>query len=382
MNKIAIGDLKEGMIFSAPVFIHGNSQLVAAGIPLQQKDISRLQSWGIDTVETEGKLLKNSDGDENSDDDSPAASLFDSLENDEVYHKYVDLIQRLDVICRSIIMGVPTEPRFIDSIVGQLLIAVREQRSLYISYILGGNIKDHSLAKSLVNTAILSASMAVEMKLPHHKVLHIVTGALLHDIGMLKVPQGIVEKKGSLSPLELQKIQLHPLYAYKIVSQELMYPPEVGEIVIQHHERWDGEGYPRHISGEMINMGARIVSVADAFEAMVSKKSYRNSIVGYDALKNLLSDNMRRFDPEVIKMFIQTMGIYPIGSIVLLNNGAMARVISTQGLAPLRPMVSILVDEHGRVFKPDEGAKINLLNEKNLFISKAVDEKEAAAKYV
>ena len=381
MRKIAVGDLKNEMIFSAPVYIHGNSQLVAAGIPLQQKDIDRLQSWGIETVETEGEAVGEIDEDEKSDEAPAASSLFEALEDDEVYHKYIDLIQRLDIMCKSIVMGVPIEARLIDSIVGQLLMAVRDQRSLYISYILGGNVKGHYLAKSLVNTAILSASMAVEMKLPHHKVLHIVTGALLHDIGMLKVPKEIVEKKGSLSPAELKKIQAHPLYAYKIVSQELMYPPEVGEIVIQHHERWDGEGYPRRISGEIINLGARIVSVADAFEAMVSKKHYRNSIIGYNALKNLLSDNMRRFDPDVIKMFIQTMGIYPIGSIVLLNNGAMARVISTQGAAPLRPMVNILVDEHGKVFKADEGAKIDLLGEKSLFIAKAVDEKEAAAKY-
>jgi len=369
------------MIFSAPVYIHGNSQLVAAGIPLQQKDIDRLQSWGIETVETEGESVGGFDEDKGESANPAASSLFDALEDDEVYHKYVDIIQRLDAICKSIVMGVPIEARLIDSIVGQLLMAVRDQRSLYISYILGGNVQGHYLAKSLVNTAILSASMAVEMKLPHHRVLHIVTGAVLHDIGMLKVPKEIVEKKGSLSPLELQKMQTHPLYAYKIVSQELMYPPEVGEIVIQHHERWDGEGYPQRISRAMINIGARIVSVADAFEAMVSKKSYRNSLIGYNALKNLIADNMRRFDPEVIKIFVQTMGIYPIGSIVFLNNGAMARVISTQSLAPIRPMVSILVDEHGKVFKPDEGAKIDLLCEKSLFIAKAVDEKEAAAKY-
>jgi HD-GYP domain-containing protein (c-di-GMP phosphodiesterase class II) len=155
----------------------------------------------------------------------------------------------------------------------------------------------------------------------------------------------------------------------------------VGLIVLQHHERWDGEGYPRHLSGADIDIGARIVSVSDAFEAMVSQKPYRNSMMGYQAMKNLLSDNLRRFDPDVIKAFIQTMGIYPIGSIILLNNGAMARVVDVQGTAPLRPKIKILIDEFGKVFKQDEGDDIDLLVEKSLFIAKAVDPKEAASKH-
>ena len=127
------------------------------------------------------------------------------------------------------------------------------------------------------------------------------------------------------------------------------------------------------ISGENIEIGARIVSVADAFEAMVSQKPYRNSMMGYQAMKNLLSDNLRRFDPDVIKTFIQTMGIYPISSFILLNNGALARVVNVHGNAPLRPSIRILVDEYGKIYSQGEGAIIDLLAEKNLFITKAVD---------
>ena len=103
-------------------------------------------------------------------------------------------------------------------------------------------------------------------------------------------------------------------------------------------------------------------------------------MMGYQAMKNLLSDNLRRFDPDVIKAFIQTMGIYPIGSIVLLNNGAMARVVDVQSTAPLRPKIRILIDEFSKVFKHDEGDIIDLLLEKSLFIARAVDPKELAGK--
>ena len=401
MKKILVKDLKEGEIFSAPVYIEGNNLLVPAGVEVRKKDIARLHSWAIESVETDGVPVpippktekaqtskgSNKEGKTASPKESASViSLPEVYENKAAYRSYLDLIERLDEVCNSIAEGVSVEARSIDNITGRLLQAVREQRNSFIGFILGGEIKGYEMAKSLVNTAILSALIAMELKLPHHRVQQVVTGALLHDVGMLRIPKEIVDKKGGLSTAELQRIQSHPLYTYKIVNKELLYPEDVGLIVLQHHERWDGEGYPRRISGASIDIGARIVSVADAFEAMVSQKPYRNSMMGYQAMKNLLSDNLRRFDSDVIKAFIQTMGIYPIGSIILLNNGALARVVEVEATAPLRPKIRILIDEFGKVYKQDEGDVIDLLVEKSLFIARAVDPssykpQEAAGKY-
>jgi len=406
MKKILVTDLKEGMAFSESVYIDGENILVPANVAIRKKDIARLNAWGIEAVETEGDPVtagqksKKAPGGDDSKAQEPAEksqtekapepkkkaasiiSLPEVQENKGAYSSYLNLIERLDEICNNVAEGVAMEARSIDNISGRLLQSVREERNSFIGYILGGEIKGHDMAKSLVNSAILSALIALEMKMPNHKVLQIVTGALLHDVGMLRMPKEIVEKRGGLSESELQRIQSHTLYTYKIVNKELLYPEEVGLIVLQHHERWDGEGYPRRLSGTAIDIGARIVSVADAFEAMVSKKPYRNSMMGYQAMKNLLSDNLRRFDPDVIKAFIQTMGIYPIGSIILLNNGALARVIDVQPTAPLRPTIRILADEFGNAFKNDSGDMVDLLIEKSLFIARAVDPKEIAEKGV
>ena len=407
MKKIPVASIEEGNIFTDPVYIEGNNLFVPAGVAVRKKDISRLKSWGIETVETAGAIITPQAKTEAKPavtkpagkDDAPRSapppvrkapsasnepsiiSLPEVHENKGAYRSYIDLIERLDKICEDIASNVPVEARSIDNITSRLLQSVREQRNSFIGYILGGEIKGFEVAKSLVNSAILSALIALELKMSNHKVMQVVTGALLHDVGMLRLPKEIIEKKGGLSAAELQRIQSHPLYAHKIVTKELLYAEDVGLIVLQHHERWDGEGYPRRLSGTAIDMGARIVSVADAFEAMVSKKPYRNSMMGYQAMKNLLSDNLRRFDPDVIKAFIQTMGIYPIGSIILLNNGALARVVEVQASAPLRPTIKILVDETGNIFKQDEGDTIELLVEKSLFIARAVDPKEAASKY-
>jgi HD-GYP domain-containing protein (c-di-GMP phosphodiesterase class II) len=148
------------------------------------------------------------------------------------------------------------------------------------------------------------------------------------------------------------------------------------EVALNHHERWDGEGYPRKTLGKDIDALARIVSVADAFEAMVSSKPYRNSMIGYAAMKALLSDNSRRFDPDILKAFIKSMGIYPLGSTVLLNNAAIARVVETHPDAPLRPKLRVIVDEFGKRYERDEGDLVDLIAEKTLFIARALDPKE------
>jgi HD-GYP domain-containing protein (c-di-GMP phosphodiesterase class II) len=157
------------------------------------------------------------------------------------------------------------------------------------------------------------------------------------------------------------------------MCKEFSYPDEVGRIAWQHHERWDGQGYPRGLLGPQIDAGARIIAVADAFEAMVREKPYRTSLVGYEAMRNLVADYSRRFDPDVVKAFVRTMGIYPIGSIVALNNNFIARVMEVKAAAPLTPVVQVLVDDRENVFNTGEGALLDLLQAKNIYITRALD---------
>jgi HD-GYP domain-containing protein (c-di-GMP phosphodiesterase class II) len=417
MKKISVSTLNPGMIFSEPVYIEGNNLLVPAGIAIRKRDIDRMIKWGYQTVNTDGEPVQRSfesyiedneatletgsslegitidsfltdsaeaspglSGETKKRPAGNALSLSDVQENKGAYRSYMELIERLDAVFSSIETGVSVEPRTVDNITGKLLQAVRDEQANIVGFVLGGEVSDRVLAKSSVNAAILAALISIELRFVNHVIMQIVTGALLHDVGMLRLPKEITGKSGGLSDAEVQRMQGHPLYSYKIITKELLYPEDVGLVALQHHERWDGEGYPRRITGAGIEVGARIVSVADAFEAMVSEKPYRNSMIGYQAMKNLLSDNSRRFDPDILKAFIKTMGIYPIGSIILLNNGAIARVTDVQGDAPLRPKIRILIDEFGKMYKQDEGELMDLLTEKSLFIARALDPKEIAKK--
>lgn len=409
MNLIYTNDLKPGQVFSAPVFTDGDYMLVTEMKPLRQKDIDVLLTWGIDYVKTKGSLVCIDTLKEDSDLSTDAkdaikvleaelAKVLDEIDEPDVqppkkkgtvrfsisdvrqntgpYREYKNLIEKLNAIFTSLKSGADVEMRSVEGICDKLLEDLREYHDKFIGFILGGEVTGNELAKSSVNSAILSALMAQELKLPNHKIHNVVSGALLHDVGMLRLSRGITEKKGGLSEAELEQIKSHPLHTSKIVTKELFGPHEVNLIALHHHERWDGKGYPDKLMGNSIDIGARIVSVADAFEAMVSKKSYRNSMVGYQAIKNLLADNARRFDPTVISAFTKIMGIYPIGSIVRLNDKSIARVANIHTDAPLRPIVQILTDENGSALDAASITTVDLLAERKLFIKEAVDPAE------
>jgi len=413
MNVINTSDLRPGQVFSEPVFSEGDCLLVTEGIPLRQRDIDILITCGIEYVRTAGMIINSKangktgelkdaagaikeledvlaeameelDGDKNEAAPPPPPvkmpkikfSINDVRQNSGPYRAYKSTIEKLNSVFNALKTGDDIQMRAIDNICDKLLEDLRENPGSFVGFILGGEVSGNELAKSSVNTAILAAMTAQELRLPPHKVQNVVSGALLHDVGMLRLSRGITEKKGGLSEAELEQIKSHPLHTSKIVTKELFGPHEVNLIALHHHERWDGQGYPDRLTGNAIDIGARIVSVADAFEAMVSKKSYRNSMVGYQAIKNLMADNSRRFDPTVISAFTKIMGIYPIGSIVCLNDSTIARVVKVHTDAPMRPVVQMLTDNKGNALGSGKVTTIDLLEERTLFIKKAIDPAE------
>jgi len=129
-------------------------------------------------------------------------------------------------------------------------------------------------------------------------------GALLHDIGKLAVPDYILTKPGKLTPEEFAKVKVHPLVGAEIVEQ-MQFPYPVAPIVRAHHEKWDGSGYPYGLKGESIPIGARILSVADCLDAMISDRAYRKGIPIADAIKQIIGEAGKSFDPGVVHVLEQ-----------------------------------------------------------------------------
>ena len=310
LKKVFRNEITEGMRFSAPVFFDdGENMLVSKGVPIKARELMALDRWKIPFVLTAGNALREgekietvdepeelSDLDEMESVDAPETvnpaakgekvglddleytseqiiKLPEVLANNTLYKTYSDLIRDLDTVFTDIKKQRDVKTRSIDRIVSELLTVLQHERSGIVGFILGGDVEEMELAKNSINTAILSIIIGEHLGLPRHRLLQVATGALLHDIGMLKIPESIVSKEGKLDDNETQIMRSHPFYGYKLIVNDLLYADEVGKSAAQHHERWDGEGYPARLAGSNIDIGARIISVADAFEAMVSPKA-------------------------------------------------------------------------------------------------------------
>jgi len=134
------------------------------------------------------------------------------------------------------------------------------------------------------------------------------TGAFLHDIGKSKIDKNIILKSNKLTPLEWQEMKRHPLYGLEILKNEMgIVDPIVESIVINHHERIDGSGYPLH--KKQLNKYDRIVAIIDAFDALSSERSYQKTKTPFDALKIMFKEEGQHYDKELLKNFTQMLGL-------------------------------------------------------------------------
>ncbi|MDC7225833.1 MAG: HD-GYP domain-containing protein [Spirochaetales bacterium] len=368
MMKIPVVELEAGLKYTKPVFVDEENLLVPEGVEVRQKDIDRLIRWGVEEVSTDGEILTGDSGggEEIENVDSVSKQLL------KQYDKAIEAMDSFFGDCRK---GLNANKEDIDTVMGGFypLILENIEEALVLTTIK----KEGSdrLSQAAVNNLILSTVLGATVKIPLHRLANIASAALIHDLGMTRIPQDIIKKRGKLTPAELETIKTHTVYAYRMAIKDLGLPEEVGRIAMSHHERWDGKGYPRGLEGNKIPVGARILSVTDAFVAMSKDRPDRDSLLGYTAIRQILNDNSRRFDPAILKVFIKSIGIYPRGSIVILNNGAIGRINRIRSAAPLRPGLQILVDERGRKPKKEKEF-VDLFIEKDLFITKPVDPKE------
>jgi len=250
--------------------------------------------------------------------------------------------------------------------VAELISDISKTPDAVINLIAVKSYDDYTYAHN-INVATLSLMMGHAMGLSRDDLHSLGIGALLHDIGKLKIALSILNKEGSLTEVEFDTIRKHPQIGYDMLLQSREINRKSLLIILQHHEKFGGKGYPGNLSGNDISLLARIVAIADVYDALTTARPFRQAISPYLSTKILLSNSENQFDPALLAVFLKRMSIYPPGSSVKLNNGAIAAVIRPNPGAMLRPVVKLLTDPQGRPIFSDE--EIDLLVQQNLFIS-------------
>ena len=189
---------------------------------------------------------------------------------------------------------------------------VREMADLHLATIealaLAIDAKDQTSQSHIRRVQLYAAAVARALGMNENEIQGVKTAALLHDIGKLAVPEHILSKPGPLTPEEFQKIRAHPKVGADIVSS-VPFPYPVAPLILSHHERWDGKGYPAGLKGDEIPLGARILSVVDYFDALMAERPYHKAM-GFDAAIGLLQQEAGRgLDPTVVQKFIELLPV-------------------------------------------------------------------------
>lgn len=235
-----------------------------------------------------------------------------------------------------------------------------------------GRVYSASTASSCLNAALVAFLYARTAGWTDPQTTLLVRALLLHDVGMLFLPPELLLKAGRLTDQERGLMEAHPAASYERVRQwgESF---EATQVALQHHEEWNGQGYPAGLRGDQIHPWSRIAGVVIPFVARVTQRRYRSSLVGYEALKLLIKDQGVRFEAAAVKGLVDTLGLNPPGSILLLSDGSIARVVEMVPGNVLRPRVRLLVDAFGTVFRNDRGPLVNLTDLPKLFIARPVN---------
>lgn len=204
-----------------------------------------------------------------------------------------------------------------------------------------------------VSVCTLMTAFARALKLPREIIREIAIGALLHDVGKAKVPDEILNKPAKLTDAEFDKMKSHVVQSKLI----LLGTPGISTIALdvaaQHHERFDGTGYPNKLKGDKISLYGQMGAIVDVYDAITSNRVYHKGMAPTEALRKLLEWSKFHFNPELVQSFIRSIGIYPSGSLVRLESGRLAVVQEQHSDKLMQPTVKVMFHTKGHYLTPE-----------------------------
>lgn len=200
-------------------------------------------------------------------------------------------------------------------------------------------------AEHSLNVCVLAIAFGRHLGFSQEQLETLGMCGLLHDIGKMRVPNEILEKSGPLNKKEMNLMKAHTVHGRNLLLSTPTISPVVIDAAYSHHERIDGQGYPRKIPGSDISLFTRIISIVDAYDAMTADRCYSKAKSTTVALKIIYEERGKQFDDELALQFIKSIGLFPVGSVVELYNGQIGIVVDTNPRRRHLPRVVLVLDK-------------------------------------
>ncbi len=352
MRIVSLDSIKGNELLAKDVYSGNDAFLMPAGAVVKKEYVRRLQDLNVEYIYIE-------------DDIAEGINLTNNLEFQiqeqcqdavrDILQKYSyqndNELEQIKNVADEIIRNVLEDPGVIFN-----LSTIRQKSSSTYS---------HSL-----NVCALAVLLAVKLKLPKGKIRDIAIGCLLHDIGVTYIKSELLDASlEDNTENVLKELKKHIIYGYSAVEKMDWLSATAKDIIISHHERLDGSGYPFHVKESRIKIGSRIAAVCDEFDSRVYGNFMKKMKV-HDAIDYIVSQAGVLFDFRVVKAFVDSVAAYPTGSLVRTNEGETAIVLRQNPQCPTRPVLRIIEDSNGN--KPNQWIEKNLVTELTLFITDSI----------
>lgn len=328
MRRIRISELKNGMVVARTIIDSDGRILLRAGIQLNECYIEKLRNMGLHSV-----YIRDA---------------FDNVEIHDVISEETraEAVRLIKANFRAFENQHKLNIRAVKSMVDQIIDELLADLTVLVNLNDIRAFDDYTFAHS-VNVAVLSIMTGITMGYNNLQLKELGVGAILHDVGKTRIDKSILSKAGELTKDEFEEIKKHTIYGFEILRQHPDVSLLSAHVAFQHHERWDGNGYPRCLAQEDILEYARIVAVCDVYDALLADRPYRASYTVNQALTILKRMGGIYLDKQCVNALITNIAVYPIGSVVELSTGEVGVVVDVNKEAPSRPVVRLVVDRYG-----------------------------------
>jgi len=290
-----------------------------------------------------------------------------NLENaDKLLHTAIEEVNR---VINAVMQRQLFELDTLNGVAGDIVRSLNADDSL-VARIIGMYSQTAVEARHFVRVAVLGLKVSQGLEFTDDERHRLTLAGLVHDVGMLVLPDSIRNKRGRLSTEEFGEIKKHPLYGYQIFRALGEKYDWLARVALEEHEKEDGTGYPRALKGNAIHPFAKIIHLSDIYEALISARPDRRGFSPLEAVKLLIKREKHTFPAELIKALVKQLSAYPVGTLVKLNSNEVGRVVSINPLSPMRPTVEILIDNAGR--KLEDKRRVDLFRDTLLHINDTV----------
>ena len=350
MKRYKTKDIAPFSYFSGPVYIDDQFIFSAPEMPISVDMIKALEEWEVNEVYCKGDNTDDNRGplfwdDDPDDPDDHSSSIKRSITRAEVF--YTSFLAYARNLFVHATVGNELSFDHVAAKIKELCDHIKHDKTmlLRVQEKFKTNTDDNYLASHSVKTAIISIIIGTYFKLPAHRLIELGVAAMVHEIGMVRLPTRIYLSKGPLKALEKKAIISHPAQGYDMLKS-YGFPLSIMLAALEHHERDNGSGYPRNLTSEKISLYAKIIAVVCSYEAISSKRPHREAKDGYTGMLELLRNDGKQYDDTVIRALVYSLSLYPIGLYVLLSNDWRGQVVDSNPDDPRYPVVQVFAEHN------------------------------------